>query len=88
MKEFVKSERVKCFIMKPSSHRFPRFLKVKEFVKSEKVKCCYFETIVSQVSYCDFAVYHQLDLCRILEPKVANFVGDTFADLLYDKCLI
>lgn len=28
-----------------------------------------------KVSYCDFAVYHQLDLCRILEPKVLDTAG-------------
>jgi len=28
-----------------------------------------------KVSYCDFAVYHQLDLCRVLQPKVLDGAG-------------
>ena len=29
-----------------------------------------------QVSYCDFAVYHQLDLCRLVEPSVFTQGGN------------
>ena len=32
---------------------------------------CPYIHILSKVSYCDFAVYHQLDLCRLLEPNVS-----------------
>jgi len=31
-----------------------------------------------KVSYCDFAVYHQLDLCRLLQPNVLDGAGGLY----------
>ena len=36
------------------------------------------------MSYCDFAVYHQLDLCRVLQPevKIQNIQGKSIQEYM------